>query len=31
MEVRRRLFRFMENVLAAPRFDPDRVNEYCGV
>jgi aminoglycoside phosphotransferase (APT) family kinase protein len=31
MEVRRRLFQFMENVLDAPRFDPGRVNEYCGV
>jgi hypothetical protein len=29
MEVRRRLFWFMENVLDAPRFDPSRVNEYC--
>jgi hypothetical protein len=29
LEVRRRLFRFMENVLDAPRFDPSRVNEYC--
>jgi hypothetical protein len=31
MEVRRRLFQFMEHVLDAPRFDPDRVNEYCGL
>lgn len=31
MEVRRSLFRFMESVLAAPRFDPARVNEYCGL
>jgi hypothetical protein len=30
MEVRRRLFRFMENVLDVPRFEPERVNEYCG-
>ena len=29
MEVRRRLFRFMENVLDVPHFDPLRVNEYC--
>jgi aminoglycoside phosphotransferase family enzyme len=31
MEVRRCLFRFMENVLDASRFDPARVNEYCGL
>ena len=31
MEVRQRLFQFMENVLAVPRFDPGRVNEYCGL
>jgi hypothetical protein len=31
MEVRRRLFLFMENVLEAPHFDPARVNEYCGL
>jgi aminoglycoside phosphotransferase (APT) family kinase protein len=31
MDVRRCLFQFMENVLDAPRFDPDRVNEYCGL
>ena len=31
MNVRRCLFRFMENVLAAPRFDPARVNDYCGL
>jgi len=28
-EVRRTLFRFVENVLDSPRFDPSRVNEYC--
>ena len=27
--VRRTIFRFMDQVLAAPRFDPARVNEYC--
>jgi len=27
--VRRALFRFMQNVLEAPRFEPERVNEYC--
>jgi hypothetical protein len=31
MDVRRCLFRFMENVLAASHFDPARVNEYCGL
>ena len=31
MEVRRLLFQFMENVLEVPRFDPARVNEYCGL
>ena len=31
MEVRRSIFRFMENVLEAPRFDPARVNDYCGL
>jgi len=30
MEVRRSLFRFVENVLDAPRFEPERANEYCG-
>ncbi len=30
MEVRRSLFRFIENVLGVPRFEPKRVNEYCG-
>lgn len=29
LDVRRSIFRFMENVLDAPRFEPDRVNEYC--
>jgi hypothetical protein len=29
--VRRSLFRFMENVLHDTRFDPSRVNEYCGL
>jgi hypothetical protein len=29
MDVRRSLFRFMENVLDVPRFEPERVNEYC--
>jgi hypothetical protein len=31
MDVRRSLFRFIENVLDVPRFEPDRVNEYCCV
>jgi hypothetical protein len=31
MEVRRLLFRFMENVLVASHFDPARANEYCGL
>ncbi|MFO0779829.1 MAG: hypothetical protein U0223_19735 [Nitrospira sp.] len=31
IDIRRRLFRFIENVLDVPRFDPGRVNEYCGV
>jgi hypothetical protein len=29
IEVRRTIFRFIEHVLDAPRFDPSRVNEYC--
>jgi hypothetical protein len=29
IEVRRSIFRFIENVLDVPRFDPARVNEYC--
>lgn len=29
IDVRRTVFRFMQNVLDAPRFEPDRVNEYC--
>ena len=31
IEVRRTIFRFIEHVLDAPRFDPSRVNEYCRV
>ena len=31
IDIRRSLFRFIENVLDVPRFEPDRVNEYCGV
>ncbi|OQW32835.1 MAG: hypothetical protein A4E19_05635 [Nitrospira sp. SG-bin1] len=30
MDIRRKLFRFIENVLDVPRFEPERVNEYCG-
>jgi len=29
IEVRRSIFRFIQNVLAEPHFDPARVNEYC--
>lgn len=29
-EVRRKLFAFMQAVMDAPVFDPERVNEYCG-
>ncbi|MCS6898077.1 MAG: phosphotransferase [Nitrospira sp.] len=29
LEIRRRLFRFIENVLDSPHFEPGRVNEYC--
>lgn len=29
IDIRRRLFRFIENVLESPRFEPERVNEYC--
>jgi Phosphotransferase enzyme family len=29
IEVRRTMFRFIEQVLDAPCFDPSRVNEYC--
>jgi hypothetical protein len=29
IEVRRTIFRFIEHVLDAPRFDPSRMNEYC--
>lgn len=31
IDTRRSLFRFIENVLDVPRFEPERVNEYCGV
>lgn len=31
LDVRRKLFNFIEHVLDAPRFEPDRVNEYCGL
>ena len=31
VDVRRRIFRFIEGVLAAPRFDPTNVNGYCGL
>lgn len=31
MDVRRSIFRFIENVLDAPRFEPERANEYCGL
>jgi hypothetical protein len=27
--IRRRLFRFLQNVLSVSRFEPGRVNEYC--
>jgi hypothetical protein len=30
IDVRRSLFRFIENVLDVPRFEPERVNVYCG-
>ena len=29
VDVRRSIFRFIQNVLDEPRFDPSRVNEYC--
>lgn len=29
VDVRRRIFRFIENVLDVPRFDPAAVNRYC--
>ncbi len=29
MDLRRKIFRFIENVLDVPCFDPSRVNEYC--
>ena len=31
VDVRRKMFRFIEGVLAAPRFDPTNVNGYCGL
>jgi hypothetical protein len=31
MDVRRSLFRFIENVLDVSHFEPERVNDYCGV
>lgn len=31
IEVRRSVFHFIQNVLDSPRFDPVRVNEYCGL
>jgi hypothetical protein len=30
LDVRRKLFRFIERVLDEPRFDPEKTNEYCG-
>ena len=30
MDVRKKIFRFVEFVLAVPRFDPADVNRYCG-
>lgn len=30
IDIRRSLFRFIENVLDVPYFEPDRVNSYCG-
>lgn len=29
IDVRRSIFHFIEHVLDVPRFEPDRVNEYC--
>jgi hypothetical protein len=29
VDVRRSIFRFVQNVLDEPQFDPSRVNEYC--
>ena len=29
LSVRRTLFRFIQNVLAEERFDPNAVNRYC--
>jgi len=31
IDIRRSLFRFIENVLDSPRFEPERVNEYCEI
>lgn len=31
LDVRRKIFRFIENVLDVPEFDPAQVNNYCGV
>jgi hypothetical protein len=31
LDVRRKIFRFVENVLDVSRFDPAQVNGYCGV
>ena len=31
IDIRRSIFRFIENVLDVPRFEPERVNEYCGL
>ncbi len=31
IEVRHSIFRFIQNVLDAPRFEPERVNEYCAI
>jgi hypothetical protein len=31
MSVRKALFTFMHSVLEAERFDPKRVNDYCGL
>jgi len=30
LDVRRKIFHFIENVLDVPRFEPERVNEYLG-
>jgi phosphotransferase family enzyme len=31
LSVRRKLFHFIENILDVPRFEPEQVNQYCGV